>query len=175
MKKSSTGLFPLAVFLLAFPFFLRRKWRVARRIIIPVKPQQIFPFLNDLRNWPLWTEWARRSDIRYSYGDKTSGVGALQQWETCRMNGVLKIVQIVQDERVVYELDVNHGKCRVDGVIALEEIDGSTRVTWLCKWESGPNPYGRYLDLIYKLILKRDFQAGLENLKDLVNERSHAS
>jgi len=174
MKKSRSSFFPLVVALLLLPFFLHRKWRVVRRIIIHVPPPQIFPYLNDLQNWPLWTEWAMREEVRYSYGEATAGVGAIQKWETRRMSGTMKIVQSVPDERVVYELDINHGKCRLDGVLSLEEIDGSTRITWLCKWESGPNPYGRYLDVLHKLLLKRDFQAGLENLRDLVNNRQSA-
>jgi hypothetical protein len=170
MKKSNPNIFPLAaILLLLFPFFLRRKWRVAQRIVIHAKPQQIFPYINDVRNWPLWTTWAQRDGIRYSFGELTAGAGAVQKWETRRMDGVMKIVRSVQDQRVVYALDVNEGQCRHDGVIALEEIDGSTRVTWLCKWESGPNPYGRYLDVFYKVVLKRDFLAGLENLRDLVH------
>ena len=172
MKKSSSGIFPFVVLLLVFPFFLRRKWRVARRIIIHAKPREVFPFVNDVRNWPLWTEWGRQPDIRYSFPGETTGAGAVQQWETRRMNGELRIVRSLPDERIVYDLDVNGGKYRFDGVISLEEVGGSTRVTWLCKWQSGPNPYGRYLDIVCKLMLKRDFQAGLENLRDLVNSRA---
>ncbi|MEI8342944.1 MAG: SRPBCC family protein [Verrucomicrobiota bacterium] len=174
MKKSCPNLFPLVVSLLLIPFFLHRKWRVVRRIIIHAKSKEIFPYLNDLQNWPLWTEWAMRDDVHYSYGDVKAGVGAVQNWETRRMSGTMKIIQSVQDERVVYDLDLNHGKCRLEGVLSLEEIDGSTRVTWLCKWESGPNPYRRYLDVVYKLLLKRDFQLGLENLRDLVGNRQQA-
>jgi hypothetical protein len=160
--------------LLALPFFLHKKWRVARRIIIHAKPGAIFPHLNDLRNWPLWTEWARRGEMQFSHGGPESGVGAVQFWDTGRLNGVLKIVQSHPDERIAYELDVQAGKYRLDGAIALEPIGESTRVTWMCRWESGSNPYSRYLDLYCKWRLNHDFEAGLENLRDLVENPSRA-
>jgi hypothetical protein len=174
MKKSCPSIFPLLAFLLVFPFFLHRKWRVARRLVILRKPHEIFPYLNDLKNWPLWTEWARKQNIRFSYSGEPNGVGAVQHWETGCLNGVLKITHALQDERVAYDLDINHGKCSLEGVLALEPLGESTRITWMCKWESTGNPYARYLDLFYKWRLNHDFEAGLENLRNLVEGQSRA-
>lgn len=174
MKRNCPGIFALLAFLVVFPLFLRRKWRVVRRIIIPAPPAEVFPFLNDLKTWLLWTEWARRNGMEFSNGAMTSGVGAVQEWRSHRMSGTIRIVQSVPDDRVVYEFEVQPCECRIEGVIALEAIGGNTRVTWLCKWESSPNPYARYIDLVSKLILKRKLDAGLENLRELVTRRSQA-
>src|SRR5450432_2886539 len=174
MKKNYFRGLPLLLFLLIFPWFYKKRPRVARRVIVRAKPQEIFPLLNDLRNWPLWTEWARRDGIHFSYDGSPAGVGAIQRWQTGRMKGVMRVTQSVPDDRVAYDLDINHGHHRFDGVLALEEIGEYTRVTWACKWELNANPYLRYLDLFMNWMLRRDFEAGLQNLKDLV-ESPHRS
>ena len=164
MKKSLPSLFLL--FLLVFPFFLRRKWRVTGQINIPAKPPEIFPYLNDLRNWPLWTEWATPDKIEYSYGALTAGTGAEQTRETRKMKAIIRITQSVLDSRVAYTVAMEQGT--IEGAIGLEETEAGARVTWFYKWESGPNPYGRYLDAYHRLLLKRDIKAGLENLRHLI-------
>lgn len=158
-------------FLLVFPFFLSRKTRVLRRKIIRAAPSGVFPFLNDLRNWPRWTEWNRREEVHFTYDGPPSGIGATQRWENARTDGSLKIVQSVENERVTYDLDMHQGKHHLEGVIALERLGAVTRVSWLCKWDSGPNPYVRYRDLLIKVVVGRDFEAGLENLKNAVENQ----
>ena len=71
MKRLPFRLFVLATFLLVFPFFLRRRPRVERRITILAPPSAIFPFLNDLQNWPLWTAWSRREEMHYTFIETT--------------------------------------------------------------------------------------------------------
>ena len=174
MKKSHFPILPLLGVLLVFPLFYKRRPRVARRAVIHAKPSEIFPFLNDLRNWPLWTEWARRDEMHFSYSGPPAGVGALQRWEGCCMTGEMRLVQSVQDERIAYDLEINHGKYNLDGVLALEPEGDFTRVTWLCKWELSRNPYARYLDFFFMWKIGRDFSAGLENLTELIEKRHHA-
>lgn len=175
MKNTPRHLFALAVFLLIFPLFLTRRPRVVRRILLRAKPPEIFPYLNDLRNWPLWTEWARRDEVHFSYDGAPAGVGAIQRWESSRTNGKIRIVHSALDERVTYDLDMGNGRYKIDGVLALEPIGEYTRVTWLCKWSLNPNPYRRYFDLFLTRMMGHDFAAGLENLKDLVENRHRAA
>ncbi|MDP9291319.1 MAG: SRPBCC family protein [Verrucomicrobiota bacterium] len=158
-------------FLLVFPFFLSRKTRVLRRKIIRAAPAEVFPFINDLRNWPRWTEWNRRDDFHFTYDGPPSGIGATQRWENSRGDGSLKVVQSVENERVTYDLEMNRGKYHLEGLIALEPLGAVTRVSWLCKWQSGTNPYNRYRDLFFKVVIGRDFEAGLENLKGVIENQ----
>ena len=161
--------FAVAAFFLS-PFLLRRKSRVVRRIIIRATPADIFPFLNDLRNWPKWTEWSRLEEIHFSYEGPSSGVGAEQRWSSKRMAGVMRLVQSVPDEQVAYHTELGTGgyQYHVDGILTLESFGSLTRVTWLCRWDSGPNPYSRYKSLLMKWFIGRGFHAGLSNLKALL-------
>src|ERR1700733_6537007 len=103
VKSLRSRLLAFIAFLIVFPFFLRRRPRVERRITILAPPAAIFPFLNDLRNWPLWTVWDRREKIDYEYGAITAGEGAEQRWAGEKMSGVLRLLKSDRDERVDYE------------------------------------------------------------------------
>jgi hypothetical protein len=165
------SLIPLAVFLLVFPWFLSRRNRVVRRGLVKAAPAEVFPYLNDLRNWPVWTEWSRKEEIDFDYSGPPAGIGATQHWKSRRMDGVVRITQSVQDDHIGYQLEMEGGKYRMNGVIALEPAGAMTRVTWLCRWQGNPNPYLRYLDLLMKWWIGRDFEAGLENLRQIVQRR----
>ena len=172
MKKNCSGCVAVLAFLLVFPLFLRRKWRVARRVIIPATPAEVFPFINDMQNWPLWMEWTRRNSMEFKFGDKISGTGAELHWESKRLSGTATIFKSAQDDHVAYEIVMDQFDFSIEAVLALEPMGGSTRVTWLCKWDSGANPYMRYADIVSKLILKNDFDAGLENLRKIASPAS---
>ncbi len=174
MKTLRFRLFLFAIFLLVFPFFLRRRPRVERRITILAPPATVFPFLNDLRNWPLWTAWSQQEELHFAYGETVSGVGAEQRWQGCRMNGTLRIVKSEADERIDYEVEMNDGQYQLVGRIELHPDGACTRLVWKCAWDRAENPYRRYFDLLMRWFIRRDFAQGLVNLKALV-ERAEAS
>ncbi len=172
MKRAPLPLLLAAGFLIVFPFFLRRRPRVARRITIRANPRQVFALLEDLREWPRWTAWARREEIHFAYDGPSHGVGATQHWASRRMDGSLRITQSVPEERLAYTAAFAGGKYTMEGVVALEPVMMGTRVTWVCSWDAPHNPYRRYLDLVMMAMIGRDFSAGLENLKTLVEREA---
>jgi len=155
-------------FLLVFPFFLRRRPRVERRITILAPPATIFPFLHDLRNWPLWSAWGSKGSFDYEYGPIAAGDGAEQHWACPSMSGVMRILKSERDERVDYEVEMGNGAYEVIGRIELHPDGACTRVVWKCAWDRASNPYRRYFDLVLRWMIRRDFAVGLENLKSLV-------
>ena len=173
VKSFRFRLFLLAVFLLVFPFFLRRRPRVERRTTILAPPSAIFPLLNDLRNWPLWSAWAGDEDMHLAYGDTVSGAGAEQRWQGRRMAGVMRILKIEPNERIDYEVSINDGAYQIIGRIDLQPDGACTRLVWKCAWDRAENPYRRYFDLLLRWMIRRDFARGLANLKVLI-ERAEA-
>jgi hypothetical protein len=168
VKRPSIRLLALAAFLIVFPFFLRRRPRVERRITILAPPETIFPFLNDLRNWPLWTAWSRREEIHYTYGEIPAGAGAEQSWKNRKMRGVMRILKAESNERIDYELTMQDGKYRMFGRVELHADGECTRVVWKCVWDLAKNPYHRYFDLLLRWMIRSDFAEGLTNLKAVV-------
>ncbi len=168
MNRIHLRLIALVSFFLALPWFLSRRPRVVRRAVMRGNPADIFPLLNDLRNWPLWTDWARCEEMRFSYDGAPAGVGATQRWSSRKMDGALHITQSVPDERVAYDLDLTDGKYHFEGVLSLEPIGANTRVTWVCSWVALANPYTRYIDLVFVWMIGRYFERSLTHLRELV-------
>ena len=171
MNRIGARFLAAAVFLLVFPFFLRRRPRVERKITICAPPSAIFPLISDLRNWPLWTSWHRDPAMTLTYSALSEGAGAWQRWETRRMSGVLRIVRCDRDSRIDYEVIMGRGAYQLLGRLELEEDGACTRVTWRCVWASARNPYRRYFDLFCRWLIARDFTSGLSNLREVSERR----
>jgi len=174
VKSLRFRLFLFALFLVVFPFFLRRRPRVERRITILAPPATVFPYLNDLRNWPLWTAWSQRDGMRSSYGETAIGSGAEQRWQGGKMDGVMRIVKSEPNERIDYEVEMNGGTHQLVGRVELQSDGACTRLVWKCTWDRAENPYRRYFDLLMRWFIRRDFAQGLVNLRALV-ERAETS
>lgn len=170
MKSIPQKLLVLLALLLVAPWFISRKFRVVRRVLIRARPADIFPLVNDLRHWPRWTAWSQREELHFSYEGAPSGVGAVQRWSNSCMDGMIRVVQSVPDERLAYDLTMRGGKHRLEGIIALEPAGDFTRVTWICKWDAGTNPYTAYFSLFMKRFIARDFSTGLQNLRRLAEQ-----
>ena len=153
-----------------FPFFLSRRSRVIRSVWIAVPPAGVFPFVNSLKNWILWTEWARNEAMETYFEGPEAGEGAVQHWSGRCMRGSTRIVASTPEQRVGYAVEMREGRCNLEGVISLEPASGGTRVVWSCWWVGGENPYTRYVDLAMRFMVGRDFSAGLQNLKELCEE-----
>jgi len=167
MKTIRFRLATLALFLSVFPFFLPRRTRVARRILIRAERSHIFPLINDLRNWPRWTAWNQRQEIEYHYEGPPAGAGATQHWSAAGRSGVLHVTQSHEPERIAYTLTMGE-RWLLEGAISIEEAaPHHTRVLWIARWQGAAMPWARYLDLMMKVWIGRDFDTGLENLRKL--------
>jgi hypothetical protein len=167
MKSIRIRLGALALLLGIFPFFLPRRPRIARRILIRADRSHIFPLFNDLRNWPRWTAWNQRREIEYHYDGPPAGAGATQHWRAPGHSGVLHMTQSHEGERIAYTLTMGN-RWLLEGAISLEEIaPHQTRVLWIARWQGAALPWARYMDLMMMWWIGRDFAAGLENLRKL--------
>ena len=167
MNKNRLRLGALALAIGITPFFLPRKPRVARRIVIRANRAHIFPLINDLRNWPRWTAWNQRQEIEYHYDGPPAGTGATQHWRSPSHAGVLHMTQSHEGDRIAYTLTMDD-RWLMEGAISLEEIaPHHTRVLWVSRWQGAVVPWARYMDLAMMLWIGRVFPAGLETLRKL--------
>ena len=167
MKRLRFRLGALALIVGIIPFFLPRRPRIARRILIRTDRAHIFQYINDLRNWPRWTAWNQRQEIEYHYDGPPAGPGATQHWRCAGHSGVLHMTQSHEGERIAYTLMMDD-RWLLEGAISLEEVaPHQTRVLWIARWQGGAMPWARYVDLMMMLWIGHDFSAGLENLRRL--------
>ena len=100
MNTKCTRLGALALVAGIFPFFLPRRPRIARHILVHADKSHLFPLINDLRNWPRWTALNMRQEIEYHYDGPPAGAGATQHWRSPGHSGVLHMTQSHEAERI---------------------------------------------------------------------------
>ena len=74
----------LAVLIALFIIFVAMRpsdFRVSRSATIAASPEQVFPHVNELRNWEAWNPWGKMDpNCKMTYGGPPAGVGASYAW-----------------------------------------------------------------------------------------------
>jgi hypothetical protein len=159
------------VTLLAVSLILPRQYRVERRVVIDAKAKDIFPLLNSLKKWPTWTAWTKERDpsLTVNFEGAEEGVGAVYLWAGDKTGaGRMTVARSDPARGVWYDLDYEHGKYLSKGAITFEAAGEGTEVIWYNGGELGRNPVRRYFGLFMDRMLGPDFEAGLSNLKRIV-------
>ncbi len=162
-------LLTLAMFALAF--FLPDEVTVSRSTVVSIEPEEVFPYVNSMQSGEAWSPWlARDPDIQMTYEGPVEGVGNTLRWTSDHPDvgsGMQVITESIPSERVVMGLDFG-GQGLATATFDLEPIDGGTEVTWSLNTELGYNPVARWMGLMFDGWVGPDFEAGLANLKTLV-------
>ena len=161
----------LIVVLALVAFLLPRQVTVERSIMIKATPDQIFPQINSLQAGIDWSPWLNRAtDIRLTFGGPDSGVGNNMSWQSSDPqvgNGDQEIVASIENQRVDMKLDFGP-KGDADAYFLLVPEGDETQVTWGFETDMGRNPIGRWMGLMMDKWIGADYEAGLANLKALV-------
>ena len=149
-------------------FALPGDFHVERALVINVPPGKVFPWVNDLNQWPKWDPWSRADpDIRHSYTGQ-AGVGHSQMWVGPKSGqGSLSIVESKAAAHVKLALKTpNLSKPRYM-TFTLEDLGGRTRLKWAIDGENSLKPIGNWFGLGMDRYLGPMYEQGLSNLKAL--------
>ena len=83
-------------------------YRVARSIVIAAPPDAVFPHMNELKKWEAWNPWGKADpNIKLTYGNPASGVGANYSWAGNREAGAGRatITESRPGESVKYKME----------------------------------------------------------------------
>ena len=147
---------------------------VERSINIKATPENIYPLINDLHNFPLWSPFENIDPtMKRTFSGASSGKGAVYAWQGNAKvgSGRLEIVDAVPYSRVVMNLDyfepiVAHNVCE----FTLQTIGGHTRLTWRM---NGPAPFLSKVMSLFTSIDKTigtQFDLGLANLRRMTDK-----
>lgn len=153
--------------------FLPSEYKVERSIAIKADHSQIYPYVNDLKQWPNWIAWNKKKDpsLTFTFGQISSGERGVLQWQGEELgDSEIKILESYPLEGVTYQWLMNQRKVKIDAKIKFEPSLESkqTTVIWSCTGQAGNNPVFRYFGLFMDGILTPDLEEGLQNLKELV-------
>lgn len=158
----------LALALVGAGFLVEPKWQVREQVTVQAPAAQIFPYLNTPGRWPAWTVWNTETypELEFRHEGPEAGVGAIQRWRDGGSNGVLRIIESVENHLVTYRLVMDDGKSLMYGELRLATNGpASTDVSWKAWGDSGGNPVTRLRSLIYRPTIAEDFRRGLSRLK----------
>ncbi|MGE0210066.1 MAG: SRPBCC family protein [Parvibaculaceae bacterium] len=142
---------------------------VARSATINAPPEKIFPLINDLAKWPLWSPYETKDPaMKRSIGGAQSGQGATYAWEGNSEvgKGRMEIAESVPPSKVGLKLDFERpfeAHNLVD--FTLEPKGDATTVTWEMR---GPTPFfAKIIHVFFDMdrMVGTDFEAGLAKLK----------
>ena len=150
---------------------LPREVQVARSIQIEAPPADVFPYVNSLKATEAWSPWMGRDpNIQTTYSGPETGVGAKLEWASEHPqvgNGSQEIMTSIVNERVETALDFGEmGTAKAAFII--DDKSGATKITWTLDTDMGVNPVGRWMGLMMDRLVGGDYEAGLTNLKALV-------
>ncbi|WP_292527949.1 SRPBCC family protein [Methylocystis sp.] len=125
------ALLALAVYLEPDRFVVRRE------AVIDAAPRQVFAAINDLRNWPSWSPWAKLDpNAETHYEGPAAGPGAVFEWSGDRTIGAgrMTIVDSEPGERVHLKLDMRKPFVATNDVTFFLAPDGeATQGGWLAR------------------------------------------
>lgn len=150
-------------------WMLPRGYEASAEILIPAPPEQIFPFLNRLDEWPKWSQWREGKDsvFKVEYGADIEGEGAAQTWTEPRGSGKLWITRSQPNTRLEYQVDFA-GFPRMHSEILLEPDSNGTRVRWNSRGRLPQGAFYGYLRIAFVNGLRQQYQSALEMLKQVV-------
>ena len=160
--------------ILAFAATKPDTFRVQRAASIKAPPEKIFPFLNDLHNFASWSPYEKKDPaMKRTHSGAPSGKGAVYEWDGDRNVGAgrLAIANASPPSKLTLNLDMFRPlEAHNMVVFTLEPKGESTNVTWAM---DGKVPYLAKIVHVFLNVDKmvgQDFEAGLANLKEIVEK-----
>ena len=148
-----------------------KSFHIQRFITIDAPPDQVFPLVNDLHNWPRWGE--EDSSVRRTYSGPENGKGAIAEWKGSGREGEgrMLITESLPTRKIAIQVDwAKPFVARNINEFVFEHVGNSTRVTWTMK---GPNLYVMRLMSIFVNMdqtMGKHFETGLVNLKKFAEQ-----
>jgi len=147
-------------------------YSVTRSTVIPAPAKDVFPLVNDFREWPKWSPWeALDPDMQRTYSGAESGTGAKYAWSGNRKAGAgnMEITESREPEVIRIRLEFTKPFPGVNPTtFTFEPEGGGTRVTWSMAGEH--KGIGKLFGLFMNLdkMVGRDYEKGLASLASVV-------
>jgi len=144
------------------------QFRVQRAAVINAPAEKIFPFINDLHLWSLWSPWEKMDPaMKKTISGPATGVGAVHEWDGPKTgSGRMEIIESAPATKVGLKLDFYKPmKAQHFAEFILVPKDGGTEVTWAM---FGSQPFiGKIFSLFCSVekICGPQFEQGLRDLK----------
>lgn len=136
------GLSGILLLFLLVGLLLPGSWQAQEEILLPAPPSSVFPLVNRLSAWELWTPFPESGLVLFG---PPEGVGAGLRWDDPQYGkGEVRIIGSRKDVEVSYQVVVDSGALTICGTLTLEAEGGGTRLRWVEEGDFGWNPLMGY-------------------------------
>lgn len=150
---------------------LPRDYDFESRVEVNASPAEIFPLINQIRNWQRWSMWnpERIENLDIQYRGNPAGVGAEQVWIDVRGKGELKIIESEPNRRIKYRLNFGDFQ-KMESTIELVPEGDTTRVVWRSAGRLPAGPFYGYFRPLFSRGMKDQYDQALAELKRIAEE-----
>lgn len=164
----------LLAILLIYAAIKPNTFHVERTTSIKAAPEKIFPLINDIHQWEMWSPWEKGDPaIKRSYSGAANGKGAVYEWNSDKQvgQGRMEIIESSPPSKIVLKIDFikpMEGHNTIDFTLMPQ---GDTTVVTQAMY--GPSPYiSRLMSIFFSMdkMIGSKFEEGLASLKAIVEK-----
>ena len=160
------GVALLAIILISFLFPTTMK--VSRSIEVNAPVDRVFDQVNDLRNWEKWSPWKRMDPTMVmTFSNPPVGQGAFYKWESQDKHmgrGTLTLSKVTPFEEIVTALQMEDWPTS-SATFKFTHKGDAVLVTWSMEERIGSMPWSRYMAVMMRGTMKKQFDDGLKGIK----------
>jgi Polyketide cyclase / dehydrase and lipid transport len=144
---------------------------VLRSATISAPVENIFPHVNNLRNWEAWSPWAKLDpNAKSTFEGPAAGIGTAMSWDGNKKIGAgrMTIVESRVNEQVGFKLEfLRPFKATNTAVFIFKSVGNQTNVMWSMSGKS--NFFFKVFGLFMNCdkMVGRDFEKGLAAMKSV--------
>ncbi len=168
LKIIGITLLSLIALLLVISLFLPSQIHVERSIVVNAPIENAFEQVNVIKNWEKWSPWIKMDPTtKLDYFGPASGTGAGYKWASSKTGtGTLTFSDVKPNETIKTDLDFGgHGKATAGH--NFEPAEGGVKISWYLDTDKSGNPISKYMNVMMKGMLEKQFDQGLADIKRL--------
>jgi uncharacterized protein YndB with AHSA1/START domain len=149
---------------------------VQRSALMQAPAERIFPLINNFQQWAKWSPWENRDPaMKRSFSGPESGKGAVYAWDGNKNvgSGRMEILDASSPSKIVIKLDFFkpfEGHNIAEFTFAPERGAAATNVIWVMRGPSTFMSKVMQVFMNFDIMIGKDFEAGLANLKRLTEQ-----
>ena len=148
---------------------------ITRSAVINASATNIFPHVNNLRQWDAWSPWVKMDpQSKVTFTGPEAGVGASMKWESQKDElgiGTMTITESIGGEKIVMKMDIEKPMPASNmSEFTFKPSGMGTEVIWSLKGKA--DFMGKIMDVILNLdkMVGDMYEKGLANLKAVVEK-----
>lgn len=143
---------------------LPRSYSIRSTIEIEKPVADVFPLVNELQNWKLWSPWGQQAGLEVAYTGELAGEGAVQTWKDPRGDGKLWLTESQPNKLVAYKMTSGNFP-EMESQFEFETRDENSFVTWVSEGELPPGAFYGYFSFLFAPGMQAEYDRALTRLK----------